>query len=308
MAGFAGLQQAPPGVGYHRVLAGPQSTVVRSMTGVLAAIVVFVVLVPLATQGFIWIAWLLAGSPGDFTSFYTAGTAFETPGGMTGVHLGIALLAVIAALSVALVHQTSPRWLISVEPGVRWRYLLIVTVVAIIVLNGVLWLSRWNQPWDPHSRPDMWAFLVVIVLTSPLQALGEEVFFRGYLLQAFGSLVRTPWFAITTSALVFALFHGTQNLPLFLDRFAFGMLAGVLTVATGGLEAAVAAHVVNNLFAFGYAAVESSVAQVKAVQQIGWVDAAFDVGGFAVYALVALVIARRLTVSTRTPSAAARPV
>lgn len=307
MAVFAGLQQAPSDVEYHRVLAGPHASIARSLTGVLAAIVVFVILVPVATQGFIGVAWLLSGSPGDFSAYYTAGLAFETPGGMAGVHLGIALLIGVAALAVVLVHETSPRWLVSVEPGVRWRYLVLAALAAVVVLNAALWLSRWNQPWNPHGTSDMWAFLVVIVLTSPLQAIGEEVFFRGYLLQAFGSLVKTPWFAITTSALVFAFFHGTQNLPLFLDRFAFGILAGILVVATGGLEAAVAAHVVNNLFAFGYAAVESSVAHAKAVQQIGWVDAAFDIGGFAAYALVALVIARRLNVSTRTPKRSGRP-
>ena len=56
---------------------------------------------------------------------------------------------------------------------------------------------------------------MVIVLTSPLQAAAEEIFFRGYLLQALGSLVAKPWFGVVVSSLVFALLHGTQNLPLF---------------------------------------------------------------------------------------------
>ena len=88
---------------------------------------------------------------------------------------------------------------------------------------------------------------MVILLTSPLQAAAEEIFFRGYLMQALGSLVAKPWFGVVASALVFALLHGTQNLPLFVDRLAFGLLAGLLVWRTGGLEAGIAAHVVNNV-------------------------------------------------------------
>jgi hypothetical protein len=74
----------------------------------------------------------------------------------------------------------------------------------------------------------------VIVLTSPIQAAAEEIFFRGYLLQALGSLVARPWFGVIASSVVFALLHGTQNVPLFVDRLAFGLLAGLLVWRTGG--------------------------------------------------------------------------
>ena len=36
------------------------------------------------------------------------------------------------------------------------------------------------------------------------------------------------------SSLLFALAHGTQNLPLFVDRFGFGMIAAFLVVAHRG--------------------------------------------------------------------------
>ena len=37
---------------------------------------------------------------------------------------------------------------------------------------------------------------------------------------------------------------------MFFDRFAFGVVAGILVIATGGLEAGIAYHVLNNLLAF----------------------------------------------------------
>ena len=54
-------------------------------------------------------------------------------------------------------------------------------------------------------------------------------------------------------ALLFALAHGAQDAPIFVDRFAFGLVAGVLVITTGGLEAGIAMHVLNNFLAFGLA-------------------------------------------------------
>ena len=96
-----------------------------------------------------------------------------------------------------------------------------------VALNGVMLLSTTGQASLLSISPQtgFWGFLAVIVLTSPIQAAAEEIFFRGYLMQALGSLVRAPWFGVVVSSVVFALLHGTQNLPLFVDRLAFGLLA-----------------------------------------------------------------------------------
>ncbi len=295
------LTPPPPAVEYTRVLAGGDSPSLRSLTGVMAALLGYALVVPLAAQLFVWVAWQLEGRPGDHSAYARRAMAFELPAGMAAVHLALGLLIAIAVVVSLAIHRMHPRWLLSVQPGVRWRFLVINLLVAAVVLNAALWLSRSGTPWNPQPQADAWIFLVVIVLTSPLQAMGEEFLFRGYLLQAFGAMVRTPWFAIVTSAVIFAALHGAQNPALFLDRLGFGILAGVLVARTGGLEAAIAAHVVNNIFAFGYAALESSVAQVKAVQEVGWIDAAFDVGGFAAFTLAALLIGRKLQVATTTP-------
>jgi membrane protease YdiL (CAAX protease family) len=142
-------------------------------------------------------------------------------------------------------------------------------------------------------------FLVVILLTSPIQAVAEEIFFRGYLLQALGSLVAKPWFGVIVSALVFALLHGTQNLPLFVDRFVFGLLAALLVWRTGGLEAAIAAHVINNIFAYLVAGLTTSIAALKAIDGIGWIHAGSNVAGFALFAVLAYGLSRLMKLRIR---------
>ncbi|WP_372729626.1 lysostaphin resistance A-like protein [Nocardioides sp.] len=99
-------------------------------------------------------------------------------------------------------------------------------------------------------------FVVVVVLLTPLQAAGEEYAFRGYITQVFGGLLSGRWgmvVAVTVPASLFALSHGAQSAPVFIDRFAFGVVAGLLVILTGGLEAGIAMHVLNNLLAFGLA-------------------------------------------------------
>ena len=59
------------------------------------------------------------------------------------------------------------------------------------------------------------------------------------------------------------------------------------------MEAAIAAHVVSNVYTYLNGALTSSVAAVRATQEISWLDAVSDVGVFAVFTVAALLVARR---------------
>lgn len=306
------VNQPRPGVSYPEVLAIEEPhaasrlrTAVRGMAGVTLGVLLFMTLVPVAVAAMVGLAWSLAGRPGDFAGFSRQSMAFENPAGMVAAQLGLALLIPISFALMLTIHRVHPRWLHSVHPGLRWGYGLRAVLVAFVVLNAVLLASRWGQDWTIRPQQGFWWFAVAIVVTSPLQAAAEEYFFRGYLMQALSPIVRGPWFGIVASAALFAAFHGTQNLPLFLDRFGFGLLAGVLALKTGGLEAGIAAHVVNNICAFGYAGLTSTIATVKATQVIGWVDAGWDLLGFGLFALAAIWLGGRMGLTTATPGVAA---
>lgn len=294
--------EPPPDVPYPDVLGGEGSSPARSLMGLFVGLAGYALLVPVVAQLIVGVGYLLRGHPdGSFAAYYRAAMAYQYPEGLVAGHLALAMLIPLSLLLVRYVHFRPMSFLVSVQPGMRWRYLLLAGGIAVVVLNGVMWLSRIGTPtvWAPQAH--LWLWLVLIVLTSPLQAAAEEFFFRGYLMQALGSMVRTPWFGVGTSALVFAVFHGTQNLPLFLDRFGFGLLAGALVVFTGGLEAGIAAHVVNNIFAFGYAALMGGVSTARGVTTLTWAGAGWDLLGFFVFGLLAWWLGRRLDLATRTP-------
>jgi len=64
-------------------------------------------------------------------------------------------------------------------------------------------------------------------------------------------------------------------------RFFFGLIMGALAWRTGGLEASIGAHIANNLGAFLWAALTSSVAQARAIQELTWLGAGEEIAAFA---------------------------
>lgn len=290
----------PPGVSYPQILRTQGYVWWRSLLGVLVAISLYFLLVGVISQAFIYADFAITTPGGTFKAFYQKSAAFGTPVGVLATNLGIATLIPISWLVIMVVHQVRPRWLGSVRPRLRRGFLLLCLGIAAVTLavNMVLSIIASHLHVDPVPR--VWLYLVIILITSPLQAAGEEYLFRGYLLQAFGSIVATPWFGIIVSSLVFALFHGTQNVPLFIDRFAFGLLAAMLVMKTGGIEAGIAAHVINNVYAFGLGAITGTLTQTRGLQEIGWASAGFDVGSFALFAVVAWLVGRALKLKTTT--------
>ncbi len=296
--------QPPGGLTYPVSLRGPGQEPFRLLFGAAIAVSAFVLVVPLLAQGLMALGWWSLGGGQSFEAYAAAASAYEIPEGLAATHLALASLLLVAWLVFRFMHGRESQWLVSVQPGWRTRYLVVCLGVAVVVLNAALWASFvLGMPNFGPAQPGWPAFLVVLVVTSPLQAIAEEVFFRGYLLQAIGSATGRAWLGIVGTALLFALFHGTQNPALFVHRFAFGLVAGWLVLRTGGLEAGIAAHIVNNLFAFGYALFTGGVAATKAISEITWSKAAFDIAGFALFALVAVWLGSRFNLATTTPPA-----
>jgi membrane protease YdiL (CAAX protease family) len=147
----------------------------------------------------------------------------------------------------------------------------------------------------------------VILVTTPLQALGEEYAFRGYLMQAFGSLTRSRVVAVLVTSGLFALAHGAQNAPLFIDRFVFGLMAGLVVILVGGLEAGIALHILNNLLAFALAIVFGDLQGALTVSEVSWWQVPVTVAQNGVYLVLVLLVARRMGLRNTTSPPVAEP-
>ena len=152
--------------------------------------------------------------------------------------------------------------------------------------------------------PEIRDFLLVVLLLTPLQAAAEEYAFRGYLLQAFGGFVRHPAFAVGLSSLLFAFAHGFgQDIPIFFDRLAFGVVAGTLVIVTGGLEAGIAMHVLNNWLAFSAALAYGDMGSALNPTGGTWWSIPVTLTQSLVYLALAWWVARLMGIGRRTDPA-----
>lgn len=208
----------------------------KIILGILAVLVSYSVVLPAIAWVVLGIRWLVRGRIGSFADFRSQALDYQLIEGMIASHLALASMIIITMVVVRQIHFFHPKWLCSVQPGMRWRYLIVAAIIAMVVLNAGYWLSRTGQPFVVNTDASTPLWLLVIVVLVPLQAAGEEFLFRGYLLQAIGAFSRSRVLTVFISATIFALMHGTQDLPLFADRFAFGLLAGALVIVTGGIR------------------------------------------------------------------------
>jgi uncharacterized protein len=235
-----------------------------------------------------------------------------TPFGLAVVNVILASGIVTTWLVTRWLHGIKPGWVSSVQHGLRWRYLAVCLLLSLVALVSALIVSTIIAVVaGPATSAEAEAglneftkttrnYLLVILVLTPLQAAGEEYLFRGYLTQAFGGLFG-PWVAVLIPAVLFALAHGIgQSLPVFVDRLAFGIIAGVLVLRTGGLEAAIAMHVLNNWVAFGFTLAFGDMAATLTAPEGRWWDLAPTVVQSLLYLGLALMVARTMKLRVRT--------
>lgn len=238
------------------------------------------------------------------------------PAALLYINLSLGASILVTWVVMRYVHRMRPRWLTSVVPKMRWKLFFIYVGFSVVALVATIVVGffipgessvEMSTQLNPVTGTTV-ALALIVLLTTPFQAAGEEYVFRGYLLQAIGSFWSFPsvppwvarWLAIVITSVIFALGHGVQNFPLFFDRFMFGLIAGWLVVRTGGLEAGIAMHILNNFLAFGYALAFSDLTSSLTATEIGWENIPLTLTQAGVYAGLVLLVARRKNVQRRT--------
>jgi membrane protease YdiL (CAAX protease family) len=169
--------------------------------------------------------------------------------------LAILVPAVLAALWI--VGARPIGYLSSVTGRLRWDWLGRNAVVAFAVMTVTIvgWLlvgeavdpTATRAPHDVGGRAVL--AIVLVLLVTPLQAAAEEYVFRGYVLQLVGSWTRFATVPVVVSVPLFVAGHGYDVWGL-VDVGVFGLVAAVVTIRSGGLEVAIAAHTANNTVLF----------------------------------------------------------
>lgn len=180
----------------------------------------------------------------------------------------------LAMLSTGL-RPIGRAW--SVALRIRWRFLfrtVVPALVALVVMNVVgiaLELAFSAFGGGGEAAPEMpvidpaialWSAIIILLLV-PIQAAAEELVFRGMFMQvlgawcytrlatALGAFLRGPWIPIVVPSVIFGFAH-IYDIWGWLAVVVLALVAGWLSWRTGGLEAAISIHVINNWVAFGF--------------------------------------------------------
>ncbi|MGY1602973.1 CPBP family intramembrane glutamic endopeptidase [Geodermatophilus sp. SYSU D00815] len=223
----------------------------------------------------------------------------------------LTLIAAIPTVWLAwgVAHGMRTGWSSSVLARLRWRLVLPFTLRALATLGvGIALTVGIAVAIDPESVSGPvegfgW-LLVVVILTTPLQSAAEEYLFRGYLSQAIAGWVRHPTagavVAGVVTAALFSLAHVPPDFLTFLSRFGFGLAASAVVWLTGGLEAAIVLHAVNNVLVFLLAGALGDAVATEDVSGPGLLVVLLDLLALGAYVAVVAVSRKKLRPELRT--------
>jgi membrane protease YdiL (CAAX protease family) len=286
----------------------------KPVVGILIVIVGMVIVAPLVLLPVLAVGVGFEGGP--FWENFEKAAKLEAVGPASLLYLNLVLgsAILITWFVMRVIHRMRPRWLSSVVPKMRWKFFFVcvgLSVIALIAQVTVGLFLPGNQEGDFGGLNEFTTstviLAVVVLLTTPFQAAGEEYVFRGYLMQALGSLFNNKWLALLTTSTLFAMAHGVQNFPLFFDRFMFGLIAGWLILRTGGLEAGIAMHILNNFLAFGFAISFGDLTDSLTVSEVGWLNIIVTLTQAVTYAVLVLLVAKKMNLQRRTNPPAQAP-
>ena len=292
----------PPGVEYHRVLAGERRRIGR---GILAIVLL------IGGMTLSGVALSLMAAFVD-AAVDTDGRTEWTP-----------LMHTAGMVSVALIIPWSmliQRWLYGVRgPSLhsvisRFRFdvfgraLLLITPAWVAVMAFHYWVPLPQTEW---SYTDVLWILLATLLLTPLQAAGEEYGFRGLIFRVAGGWTRGARAGLAVGVLVssvaFAVVHLSTDIWLNLWYLIFGIGLTLITWRSGGIEIAVVLHAGYNTLSFVFdAALRTDIANVVTDRAAGAATIGVLVPS-AVVVITALVVWVRTRRSgpTRTPHSAA---
>ncbi|WP_216870626.1 CPBP family intramembrane glutamic endopeptidase [Modestobacter excelsi] len=207
-------------------------------------------------------------------------------------------LSLIVAIPIVWVcwlvpHGLGIGWSSSVLGWLRWRLFLPVTWRALATLGvavalGLLIAVVATGVEVTGPGPSFGWMLLVVLTTTPLQAAAEEYVFRGYLSQAIAGWIGRPVVgaavAGVVSAALFSAAHAPPDFQTFLYRFAIGLALSAAVWLTGGLEASIALHAVNNVVIFLLAgALGDRAAAAEPGGVLGWATSLLGILGMAAF-------------------------
>lgn len=184
-----------------------------------------------------------------------------------GINANLYLLLVIATflfgllslfLGIKLIHKRKIKTLITSREKIDWKRVFYAFSVWGIVGFFMVAIGYFMAPedyvWNFKPIP-FFILLLISFLFLPIQTSMEELLFRGYLMQGFGTWFKNSFVPLILTSAIFGLLHGlnpeVEKLGWFMMVYYIGtgLLLGIFTLMDEGTELALGFHAANNVVA-----------------------------------------------------------
>ncbi len=161
-------------------------------------------------------------------------------------------------LGIKFIHKRKILSVLTTRSKLDWNrilfsFLLWFAVGVVMFIISYI-LEPQNYVWNFKLVP--FTILVLIsFLLLPIQTSMEEVLFRGYLMQGFGTWFKRGFVALILTSVIFGLLHGAnpevEKLGWIIMVFYIGtgLVLGIFAIMDEGIELSLGFHAANNILA-----------------------------------------------------------
>jgi membrane protease YdiL (CAAX protease family) len=207
------------------------------------------------------VAFLYSEDVSEFSS--AAIDNFTTLGINSNLYLGLMIFTFFAGLvflllGVKYIHKRKIISVITTRNKIDWNRFFYAFVVWGIIGLVTFFIDYYMSPNDYvfNFQPlQFFILLIISFLFLPLQTSMEEVLFRGYLMQGFGTWFKNSFVALLLTSVIFGLLHGANpeveklGWIVMIYYIGTGFLLGIFTLMDEGLELSLGFHAANNIIA-----------------------------------------------------------
>jgi membrane protease YdiL (CAAX protease family) len=160
-------------------------------------------------------------------------------------------------ISSKSIHKLSIISLTTARNKIDWKRFWFIFILWGIVSSSFVLVDYYLKPEDYEINFNLQPFLILLVIAVfliPLQTSFEEYFFRGYLMQGLGVILKNKWAPLLITSIGFGLMHIANpeveklGYVIMVYYIGTGLFLGIITLMDKGLELALGFHAANNLF------------------------------------------------------------
>jgi membrane protease YdiL (CAAX protease family) len=247
----------------------------------------------------------------DMEEFMTsANDNFATSGIDSNLYLFLIILTFLGGLlslllGIKQIHKRKIVTLITSRAKVDWnRFFYAFSIwgsIGILMIALGVFFAPEDFVWNFKPLP---FFILVLIsfLFLPIQTSMEELLFRGYLMQGFGTWFKSGFVALILTSVIFGLLHGLNPEVEKLGNISMvyyigtGLVLGIFTLMDEGTELALGFHAANNIIAAVLVTANWTVFQTDALlidtsePSVGW---EMFLPVFVLYPLVLIIFSNK---------------